>query len=707
MFEKTRWMLSKCYHEDKSLYFRKEFTVTDRVKKAEIFLIILGQGECRINGQIITDEVYITPFTRFDVRLYYRSFDVTNLIKEGKNAIGIHVGNGYFNSNMTTWNEAMATWREKPRALVNLFITTQSGEKMIIKSDNSWKSDFGCCVYNQVRRGEVWDARLKVPYDMPDFDDSNWQNVEAVAEPGGIYLPFDMEPIRVIEELEPVSVKKNVYDFGVNISGRVKITATGKKGAQIRVKRGEALDKDGNISDKSGVFAQREGFELVNEDVFILNGDENEEFAPVFGYSGFRYAEVTNAPENFKIVAQVIHTDLRKIGDFYCNDDMINKIHKASIRSTLNNYHGIPEDCPHREQNGWLADAYLSQDQAMMNFDMVRAYKKFIYDISDVQRVNGQLACMAPISNWGYNACVAWSAAFLILPWNLYKYTGDTEMLNVMWDRFRLYTDYVERMSCDYISELGYYDWCAPKETTPCSAAIINTAYLHTVFSLMSKIAQLLGKESDEYQQKAELVKKAWLKEFWNKNEWQNNKTYFACALYHGFLDSENEREQTLKKLLDLIKNSDYHLDVGIFGIKYILNVLAEYGQSDVIYRCITNPTYPSYAYWILNGMTTFCEAWDMRNSLDHHVFSEVDNWFYRYVAGIKCEYGRIEISPARIENISKVRAHHGDVFVEIDDGVLKVNVPDTAFVTWCGITHCVEKGMYLFDESGECFNVQ
>lgn len=701
MFEKTRWMLSKCYHEDKSLYFRKEFTVTGKVKKAEIFLIILGQGECRINGENITDEVYITPYTRFDMRVYYKNFDVTHLVKQGVNAIGIHAGNGYFNSNMSTWNESMATWREKPRALVNLFITLQSGEQLLIKSDNSWKSDFGCCVYNQVRRGEIWDARLKVPYDMPGFDDSKWQNTEAVAEPGGIYLPFNMEPIRITDELKPVSVKNNVYDFGVNISGRIKITVTGEAGAEIKIKRGEALGQDGKISDKSGVFAQREGFKLVNEDIFILSGNDNEEFMPVFGYSGFRYAEVTNAPKNFKITAQVIHTDLKKIGEFYCSDDMINKIHNASVRSTLNNYHGIPEDCPHREQNGWLADAYLSQDQAMMNFDMVRAYKKFIYDISDVQRVNGQLSGIAPISNWGYNCGVSWTSGFIILAWNLYKYSGDTEMLNIMWDRFKLYTDYVERMSYDYITEIGYNDWCAPKETTPCSAAIINTAYLHTVFVLMAKIAKLLGKDGNDYAKKAELVKKAWLNEFWNKDEWQSNKTYLACALYHGFLDSESEIKQTVQKIVELIKKSDYHLDVGIFGIKYIFNVLGKHGYNDILYKCITNPTYPSYAYWILSGMTTFCEAWDMRNSLNHHMFSEVDNWFYRYIAGIKCEYGKIEISPAKIAQIDKVNAYHKDIRVEINGDELKVDVPDKATVKWNGAIHNVEKGRYLFNKMG------
>lgn len=700
MFERTRWMLSRCYREDSSLYFRKEFDVTDKVKAAVIYISILGQGTCSINGKNVADDVLMTPYTRFDKRILYREYDVTDLINTGRNAIGIHAGNGFFNNNMTTWNEKMATWRDKPRALVNLFITLNDGTELLVKGDNSWKSDFGCCPYNGVRRGEICDARLRVPYDEVGFDDSEWKYVEAVAEPGGIYEPFDMEPIRIIREIKPVSYKNGVYDFGENTSGWCRIVTNGESGQEISLKYGEALDSEGNISDKSGAFAEGESFELVNEDRFICSGKVKEEYAPSFVYHGFRYVQVSNMPKDFEITAQVVHTDLKKIGDFECSDEMLNKIHRASVRSTLTNYHGIPEDCPHREQNGWLGDAHLSSDQAMMNFDMTRAYKKYIKDIADTQRPAGGLSGIAPTSNWGYNCGVSWTAAFLIIPWNVYAQTGDRQMLDENWKRFVRFADYSERMSDDYIFELGYNDWCAPKEINACSAEVLNTAYLHKVFELMAKIGRVLGKEYRVYEEKADKVKRAWLKKFWYTDEWKDNQTFLACALYHGFLDSEEERKNTADRLSELIIQRDYHLEMGIFGIKYVFGVLSEYGYGDVLYKAVTNPTYPSYANWINSGMTTLCENWQMSSSLNHHMYSEIDNWFYRYIAGIKISKDELVIKPIKVKDIAEVKAYHRGISVEIKGDALKVKIPSDikrATVIWNDKKTIVDSGCYEF----------
>lgn len=700
MFEKTRWMVSKCYREDSSLYFRKEFDVSDNVKKAILYISILGQGTCSINGKNVADDVLITPYTRFDKRILYREYDVTDLINVGRNAIGIHAGNGFFNNNMSSWNERMTTWRDRPRVLVNLFVKLNDGAELLIKSDNSWKSDFGCCPYNGVRRGEICDARLRVPYDEIGFDDSKWENVEVGVEPGGVYEPFDMEPIRIIREIKPVSYRNGVYDFGENTSGWCKIVLSGESGQEISLRYGEALDSEGNISNNCGTIAKGEGFELVNEDRFICSGKEKEEYAPSLLYHGFRYVQVSNAPDDFEITAQVVHTDLNKIGDFECNDEMLNKIHRASVRSTLTNYHGIPEDCPHREQNGWLGDAHLSSDQAMMNFDMTRVYKKYVKDIADSQRLSGGLSGIAPTSNWGYFCGVSWTAAFLIIPWNVYFLTGDRQILDENWESFVRFADYCKRMSNDGIFEMGFNDWCAPKDIKACPREVLNTAYLHRVFEIMSKMAQALGKDYRAYEEMANNVKCAWLKKFWDTDEWKDNQTFLACALYHGFLDSEEERKKTADRLAELIIQRDYHLEMGIFGIKYVFGVLSEYGYGDVLYRAVTNPTYPSYANWINSGMTTLCEHWEMRSSLNHHMYSEIDNWFYRYIAGINISKDGLVIKPIELKEITEVRAHHRGILVEIKDGMLKVKIPSevkNATVIWNGKKTIVNSGCYEF----------
>ncbi len=691
-------MYTEFTNMNSSLYMRKNFKAEENIKSAQLSVCALGLGVCTINGKNVTDEVLSTPYTQYDKRVIYREYDVTALLHTGDNAIGVHVGNGFYNDTMNIWNDMMAPWKDHPKLALKLIITYMTGETQVVKTDTSWKGTMGSVVYNHMRQGEVCDANLRqINYDLPDFDDSKWDSCIIAHEPGGILQTTNMPPIRVIRRLEAKLIADNIYDFGENTSGWVKITVTGAKGQEIRIGYFETFEERSRNQIKG--FCIRENKPLKHEDVFICSGREKETFSPSFCYHGFRFAEVKNAPADFSIVAEVVHTDLKTIGTFNCNDEMLNKIHAASVRATLTNYHGIPTDCPHREQNGWTGDALLSNDQAMLNFDMYEAYNKWLDDFKDAQRPNGQLPGIIPTAGFGYNwgSGPGWDSALIIIPWNIYKYTGKADVMEKMWNNMVRYMQYFERMSTDYIADFGLGDWCPPDESFMCPTCVLDTAYLYYDCKTMAKIASVLGKDSLYWEEKADCVKRAWREKFLFDTELRQYQTFYACAIYQGLLESD-EIKPMAKELAELIKKNGYKTTSGIFGMKYVFSALSENGYIDVLYKMITNPECPSYAYWINSGCTTLCEDWIMSSSQNHHMFSEVDNWMYRYIGGIRYTDTGLMIAPVLLDCVNEFIVEHEDIKVERKGNSLSVKIPKEATVVINDINRTFAPGAYEFE---------
>ena len=289
-----------------SIYMRKSFEVPGDILRAELSVCALGLGVCTINGKGVTEDVLTTPYTQYDKRVIYQVYDVTDCLKKGKNAIGIHVGNGFYNDNMNIWHDNMAPWKDNPKAAAKLVIHCRSGEEICIKTDKTWKCAPGSSLYNHMRQGEWCDASLrKIGYDLPDYDDSAWEQACTAREPGGVLTTVDMPPIRIIRTLQPVYMQNGLYDFDENISGWANITLTGKKGQEVRLQYLETLDEDSQKQVQG--FCIRENRVLKHEDVFVCSGREKEEFHPSFCYHGFRYIQVKNQPDDFNIVAQVAY----------------------------------------------------------------------------------------------------------------------------------------------------------------------------------------------------------------------------------------------------------------------------------------------------------------------------------------------------------------------------------------------------------------
>lgn len=704
MFENSKWIRHTQNEYVEGLQLRKEFFVKDDVASATLNIIGLGYGVYYINGSEVTEDVLSTQFTNFDKRILYNKYDVTNLISKGSNCVSALVGNGNYNIfESNAWRFDSAPWRDSCKLICQLEIVYSNSEKEYIVSDSSWKATIdGPMRYNLPRGGEIYDARMEMDgWNKVGFDDSAWSTARIAKSPGGILEENVFLNPKIIREIEPVTVSdKKVYYFGESATGWVKFSAKGEAGAKLRICYSERIDDEGNINPKS-INQHTFAGDLKHEDVYIFKGVGTEEYRPMFNFHGFKYVQLFTEGNisDIKLIAQVVHTDIKQIGSFECSDDMINKIHQASIRSTLTNYLSIPMDCPHREQNGWTGDAYLSAQQSLMNFDMKPFYQKWLTDVRDTQRSTGQISALAPVASWwGYFSCGSpvWDAALNLIPLEYYEYTGDKSLLEENFEAIKKNLAFFETMTDDYLYREGIGDWVPPSKPEPWPVIVPCTAYFYKTAKVVEKMCGIFGEDGTYYKDLAEKIKAAYKKAFiTDDNIGDGGQLDYAVTIYCGLLETDEEA-MAAKRLNELVIEKDYHIDCGTTGTKAIFTALSKYGYDETLYKMITNPTYPSYAYWINQGAANFCESWSMGSSLNHHMFSEVDHWFYRYLAGIKLSENGLVIEPHFV-GLDYVKATHRDIEVAFDKEKIEIKSGREFTLKLGGKLQKLDKGQYSF----------
>lgn len=678
MFEKSKWIArtDNIKEVTPAPLLRKEFNVRGRVKNAVLGICGLGHCECTVNGKRVTENVLNTPISKYDTRVYYDTYDVTKLIGEGMNVIGCILGNGWYFVTYHRWDVYVPAWLSHPKLIAELTVEYADGSVQTIASDTSWKTADSAIVYNENKRGEIYDARLeKKGWDTAEYDDCGWDSAFICRSPGGKLIKADFPQIKIIRSLNAKKISADTYDIGENISGWVKIKVEGAAGSEVSIKYAEALHADNTIAPE--LLNTIEGAK-THEDKYILSGKGIEAYAPRFAYHGFRYVQISGNADIVSVAGEVVHTALESTAAFDCSDDMLNKIHAASLNSTKTNIHGIITDCPQREQNGWTGDALVSCDQTIINFDAAPIYEKWLQDVCDTQRPSGEICCIAPTGGWGYNwgNGPAWDSALILIPLIVYEHTGDLSIMHRYWDNMVLYMEFMESMSDNDTVCFGLGDWCAPEGEKLCPTRITDTAYFYADCCAMARCASLLGYDGKKYTARAAQIKKSFRVNYIEKDFYfGDNAVAIACAIYQG-LYNEDEKQRASDRIAKIYKENGYHINCGILGIKYLFNALSKYGNAETAYKLTANPQYPSYAYWILNGMTTLCENWDMSNSLNHHMFSEVDAWLYRHVAGINISDGgkRVVIKPCLMDIIEKVRSHCRGASVSYDKEKITVS---------------------------------
>lgn len=666
---------------DPSPLLRKSFVSSDPIIEARLYICGLGYYRAYLNGERIGEYALAPEVAQYDKSTYYDCYNVTGLIQQ-ENVLAVELGNGWYNSfTNDVWGFQNAPWRHFPKLLCQLVMRDVKGQYEYVCSDTSWRFHDGPIVFDGIRNGEFYDARKEIPtWNKIGFDDSDWGQVNVTRPPGGVLKASQIPQIKIKERIIPKSCffiqGKWVFDMGENISGFVELNLRNlEEGQTITLRYGEKLSSEGLLDTSDIDYLIYSG--RFQTDQYTARGGGNENWAPRFTYHGFRYVEMSGYEEKIQcsqVIGIKIHTDLAARGLLTTSNRIFNSIHTMCVQSLLVNYHSIPTDCPHREKNGWTGDAHLSSEQGLFNLDSVTAYRKYLYDIIDCQRPNGAIPGIVPTPNWGYNwgSGPAWDSALPILAWNLYVFDGDEDILEKTYQPICKYMDLLHWMEIEPgIIDFGLGDWCAPDRASngpKCPSMITDTGYYFYDLMIVTRIASLLGysREASLWAQKAEEVRKAFVMHFVDIETGlmvSDSQTAYACAIYQGLVKGELA-QRVGANLVKQVKNTDYHLDTGILGTKFLFSALSMIGETEIAYRIAMNPTYPGWAYEVFQGANTIWEHWDGQKSHMHHMFSDIDSWFYRWIAGISPDpeepgFSHIIFHPTFIRDLRNLRCEH------------------------------------------------
>ena len=652
-------------------FFRRVFSWSSSGKSASISICGIGYYELYLNGRKIGDHVLDPVFTNYDKRVRYVVYDVTEYLTAGNNIIGVILGNGWYNCQTPdVWHFDKASWRDYPKLLLQM----ESEEKCALISDESWKTAAGPIIFDSLRNGETYDARLEFDgWLKPDFDDSNWQNAARVNPPGGILCEQTMPPCKVMQTL-PAAGKwetagATVYDFAQNLTGWIRVTVEGNAGTELIIRYGERL------TEARGVDQAHIGIFILGGDCqtdrYLLKGGEQEIWEPRFTYHGFQYVSVAIAgtAEIINIEARMVHTSFPSAGNFSCSNETLNRLQQCTVWSYISNFTGIPTDCPHREKNGWTGDAQLAAETGLFNFAAAPAYNQWMDSFADTQRPGGQLPGIVPSCGWGYNwgSGPAWDSAFILIPWYVYLYTGDKSAIVSHYPAMKQYVDYCSSMADDNIVSFGLGDWCHIDRSRITEAALTSTAYYYIDSLLLAKFAGITGRAGDQqkYSALAGSIKASFNRRFYRGGGiyGKGEQTALACAIYQELVD-ESEKAKTVERLVKAVNDNGGKPDFGILGAKYVPRALAENGHAGLAYNLITQPEFPGWAYWLKQGATTLWEDWTGGNSLNHIMFGDISAWMYQYLAGITPDpanpgFRHVFIKPHPVPGLKWARGEH------------------------------------------------
>ena len=637
-------------------YFRKEFAPEKKVVKARAYITAAGLYELYLNGQKVDDHWLNPIYTRFDRRNLYVTHDITPFFQEGEVAIGVLLGNGWYNHQSTAvWNFHEAGWRNRPRFLMDLKVWYADGTTEELGTDDTWKTALGPVVFNSIYTAEHYDARLELPgWNTAGFDDSQWKNALETKAPSeqitaqslpaitGKKLPF--------ASMDKRSDQRYIFNLGRNISGVTELALKGEKGTEIRVTHAEQLDSLGNL-DLSNIivhYRPKDSLDPFQTDIYTLKGGTEEMFRPRFNYKGFQYVEVESSkPIDLSledITAHFIHSDVKPIGKIHTSNETINKIWEATNASYLSNLVGYPTDCPQREKNGWTGDAHINIETGLYNFDALGVYEKWMDDHRDEQQENGVLPSIIPTwGGWGYDWGNGpdWTSTIAIIPWELYQFYGDDRALHEMYGPLKKYVDHITSLSYEGgLTDWGLGDWVPVKSVTP--KEFTSSIYYYVDATILAKTAQHFGKEEDyqQYATLAENIKNAINTKYLNPETGlygSGFQTELSAPLYWGIVP-DSLKQKVADQLAKEVKKTN-HIDVGLLGTKTILGALSQNGHADLAYMLASQETYPSWGWWIKNGATTLYENWDIDASSDlsrnHIMFGAISAWFYKGIGGI------------------------------------------------------------------------
>jgi alpha-L-rhamnosidase len=672
-------------------HLRREFTIAKPVARARAYVCGLGFHELHLNGAKVSDRVLDPGFTDYRKTALYVVHDITASINQGTNAIGVVLGNGWYNNTVTdTWNFQTAPWKGVPRLRMQIHVDFTDGTTQVVATDTTWKARTGPITFSQVRNGEYYDARLGLgAWDAAGYDDSAWVAAQVQTAPAGTLRPMLSPPCRVIRTVVPVSVTKVgaswIVDLGENIVGWARISVAGTAGTQVSLAYSEVLaatqlidQSTISVGTKSGVF---------QTDRYTLSGAGVETWEPRFVWHGFRYIQVDGWPGTLSaadISGRFVSTDLGAGATIATSDaagvagaqhQLLDAIVATSRRSFQGNWVMLPTDCPHREKLGWTADArngheigaWLCEPSAFAH-----GYRKYLRDIRETQIASGDLACIAPTPGWGYTTYnnVDWCAALAQIAWRQYVLSGDRRLLTDNWPAIRAYTEFIRtQRAVGNLVSTGLGDWTAAQK--PPIQLTSSLIYLDMVRATAA-IAGVLGNTADAstYDALAASIAVAINQGFYNSGTGLYATTGVQCAqagpLALGIVP-DAQKAAVISGLNTAITAANTHVTVGALGMPWIFDVLSGQGLAQTAWNLASANGSPGYAHMLSWGGGTWWEYFNVDqqtaawNKSRNHIFlGKGSAWAMTDLAGIRPDalrpgFQRALIHPRRVAGFDRL----------------------------------------------------
>jgi alpha-L-rhamnosidase len=679
---------------------RREFEVSGAVRSARAYVTSHGLYEIHLNGLRVGDQLFTPGWTSYKKRLQYQTYDVTSLLKRGRNAVGVLLGNGWYRGDLPRRRNV---YGERLGLLAQLEILYEDGRTEVVGTDGGWKAATGPIRMSEIYHGETYDARLEKPgWASPGFDDHDWSAVRTVAHRKDDLVAPAGPPVRRIEELKPVRILRTpagetVVDMGQNMVGWLRLAVEGPPGTTVTLRHSEVLDKEGNLY----VESLRTAKQTIR---YTLKGGGREIYEPHFTFQGFRYVAVEGYPGELtpeSLTGVVIHSDLAPSGTLDTSSPLVDQLQHNIRWGQKGNFLDVPTDCPQRDERlGWTGDAQVFSRTAAFNFDVAAFFTKWLRDLAADQYGNGSVPHVIPdvltTPDRAAAGSAGWADASVIIPWTMYLSYGDRRLLEAQYDSMARWVEYMRgRAGDDHVwdGDVHFGDWLAyaapPREARSYPGAttskdLIATAFFAHSTDLLQRIALLLGRSEDasRYAQLLAEIKKAFAEEFVTPRGrvGEGTQTAYVLALQFDLLP-EDLRGVAAERLAREVRERG-HLTTGFLGTPYLCHVLSRYGHLDEAYMLVNRQEYPSWLYPITQGATTIWERWDGQkpdgsfqdpsmNSFNHYAYGAIGEWMYRVMAGIEIDpgapgYKHVLIQPRPGGGFASVKASHESLYGKV-----------------------------------------
>ncbi|MFO1492268.1 MAG: family 78 glycoside hydrolase catalytic domain [Kiritimatiellia bacterium] len=696
------------------------------LRRAVVHVCGLGHHDLFLNGRKVGDHFLDPAWTVFEKTLFYSSHDITAQLKQGGNAFGVMLGKGFYNT--AGDRRVHGVNADRPLKLIlQAHLFYEDGSQQVVASDAVWRATPGPITHSAILGGEDYDARaMPDGWDMPGFADSGWRPAVPAEGPGGELRSAITPPIKKFDVFKTVRIDEPepgvfVYDLGQNASAIPRLRVAGPAGRKIKLTPAEQ---------RHGMTPRRnDGRGLVNPAgvghpnywEYTLRGGAPETWEPQFNYSGFQYLQVEGAvpeghpnPQNLPVIQELVSVHVRSsaatVGRFETSEPMLNAIDRNIDWAVRSNLSHVLTDCPHREKLGWLEVAYLMGPSIAGRYDLSGLYAKIARDCRDSQRADGRVPTVAPAyPNFGDNPFTytpEWGAAAVVVPWQVHRWYGDTEVLAANFDAMRGFVRYMRDTATDLVPIAGLGDWYdyntggsnGPSQFTPPALSAMATFYRSA--RIVADTAGLLGKaaEQREFSELADRIRDAFNAKFFDGSAEYKNSGSPQCAnsmaLVLGLVPPGREAAVLDRVIADLRARGNQQT-AGDVGFTYLIEALERHGRHDVLHDIVSRTEMGSYGFIINNGWTAMPEAWDANTgaSMNHCMLGHIQQWFLGSLAGIRPEplapgFSRFVISPEPVGTLTSARGEYQSVrgriasAWEIADGRFKLAVTVPANTT-------------------------